>query len=182
MQSELERVNAIPVRARRDGTAPVAAIAKAVTYQIGRVASYCIAGALVGVLGGVFLTAFDIHRVIIAARLFAGIVLVLAAVGILSRWKPLARLEVLGAKLWCRLAPAARLAPTRGLGGALLLGAIWGWLPCGLVYSMLLVAALAGSPLMGATTMVCFGLGTVPAVLATGLLGGQVGRSRWRGV
>ena len=57
MQSELERVNAIPVRARRDGTAPVAAIAKAVTYQIGRVASYCIAGALVGVLGGVFLTA-----------------------------------------------------------------------------------------------------------------------------
>jgi uncharacterized protein len=58
----------------------------------------------------------------------------------------------------------------------LLLGAIWGWLPCGLVYSMLLVAALAGSPLMGATTMVCFGLGTVPAVLATGLLGGQVGQ------
>ena len=53
---------------------------------------------------------------------------------------------------------------------------LWGWLPCGLVYSMLLVAALAGGPLMGAATMLCFGVGTAPAVVATGLLGGKVWR------
>jgi hypothetical protein len=53
---------------------------------------------------------------------------------------------------------------------------IWGWLPCGLIYSMLLVAALAGSALRGAATMLSFGMGTVPAVLAAGLLGGHVWR------
>lgn len=53
---------------------------------------------------------------------------------------------------------------------------IWGWLPCGLIYSMLLVAALAGGALQGAATMLSFGVGTAPAVLAAGLLGGQAWR------
>lgn len=167
---------ALGMRTRRDGAAPAMAIIQSVTYQIGRISSYSIAGALVGALGGVFLGAFNVEWVIVVARLLAGIVLVLAAIGILSRWRPLAGLELLGATLWRRLAPLARATPNTGLGGALLLGAIWGWLPCGLVYSMLLVAALAGGPLMGASTMLCFGLGTVPAVLAAGLLSGHVGR------
>jgi sulfite exporter TauE/SafE len=165
---------ALGMRGRRGGAA--AAIGQAVTYQIGRIASYSIAGALAGALGGALLAAIDVEWAGIASRLFVGLVLVLAAVGILSRWRPLAGVEVLGAGLWRRLAPVARGAATTGLRGALLLGAIWGWLPCGLVYSMLLVAALAGSPLMGASTMVCFGLGTAPAVLAAGLLSGPVWR------
>jgi len=60
---------------------------------------------------------------------------------------------------------------------------LWGWLPCGLIYSMLLVAALARGPLLGAATMLSFGLGTVPAVLTSVLLGGQAWRAatarRW---
>ena len=145
-------------------------------YQAGRIGSYSFAGALVGAFGGLLQASFDVDKAALAARSLAGLVLILAAVGVLSKWRPLSRLEVLGARIWKHLAPAARAIPVGGLRSSLLLGMLWGWLPCGLVYSMLLVAALAGGPLMGAATMLSFGVGTAPAVLATGLLGGQVWR------
>ena len=49
------------------------------------------------------------------------------------------------------------------------LGALWGWLPCGLVYSVLLTALASGSAPRGALIMLAFGLGTLPNLLAIGL-------------
>jgi uncharacterized protein len=167
---------ALGLRARRNGAAHGKAFVHSVVYQIGRIASYGIAGALVGAFGGVLQTAFDFNRVALIARILAGIILIAAAIGVLFKWRPLGRLELLGGRLWNRIAPLARAVPADGLHGSLLLGMIWGWLPCGLVYSMLLVAALAGSAFMGAATMLSFGAGTAPAVLAAGLFGGQVWR------
>lgn len=167
---------AMGMRARRNGAAPGRACVHAVTYQVGRIASYSIAGALVGAFGGVLQAAFDFDRVAIASRVLAGIVLVLAAIGVLFKYRPLSRLELLGGRVWNFVAPVARAIPATGLRGSLLLGMIWGWLPCGLIYSMLLVAALAGGALRGAATMLSFGAGTAPAVLAAGLLGGQAWR------
>jgi sulfite exporter TauE/SafE len=146
------------------------------TYQAGRIASYSLAGALVGSIGGLLQATVDVDKAALVARSLAGLVLILAAVGILSKWRPLSRWELVGARLWKHLAPAARAIPKGGLRSSLLLGMLWGWLPCGLVYSMLLVAALGGGPVMGAGTMLSFGLGTAPAVLATGLLGGKIWR------
>jgi uncharacterized protein len=167
---------ALGLRARRNGAAPGRVFVHSAAYQIGRIASYGIAGALVGAFGGVLQAAFDFGRVALIARILAGLILIAAAIGVLFKWRPLGRLELLGGRLWNHIAPLARAVPADGLRGSLLLGMIWGWLPCGLVYSMLLVAALAGSALMGAATMVSFGVGTAPAVLAAGLLSGQVWR------
>ena len=58
----------------------------------------------------------------------------------------------------------------------LLLGLLWGWLPCGLVYSLLLAAAVAGGPVRGAATMVAFGLGTVPAMAGLAFIGTRLPR------
>jgi hypothetical protein len=167
---------ALGMRARRQGTAPARAFMHAATTQVGRIASYGIAGALVGSFGGVLQMAFDVDRVALVSRALAGMVLVLAAIGVLFNRRPLLQLELLGGRLWSRVAPSVRAIPATGLRGSLLLGMMWGWLPCGLVYSMLLVAALGGGALEGASTMLSFGMGTAPAVLATGLFGGQLGR------
>jgi sulfite exporter TauE/SafE len=167
---------ALGMRARRNGATVAKASLHALTYQAGRILSYCAAGALVGGFGGLLEAAFDFNRLSLIVRFLAGAVLVIAAIGVLFKWRPLARVELLGGRLWSRVAPLARAIPTAGLRGSLLLGMIWGWLPCGLIYSMLLVAALAGGAWQGAVTMLGFGLGTVPAVLAAGLAGGQAWR------
>ena len=174
---------ALGMRARRSGATWGQAFAHALTYQVGRISSYCVAGALVGSFGGLLQGAFDFNAAALVSRSLTGLILILAAVGILSKWRPLSRLERVGGRLWKHLAPAARAIPRAGLRSSLLLGMLWGWLPCGLIYSMLLVAALARGPLLGAATMLSFGLGTVPAVLTSVLLGGQAWRAatarRW---
>jgi sulfite exporter TauE/SafE len=76
----------------------------------------------------------------------------------------------MGATLWSRIAPAAKgLVPVTNLPRALGLGLVWGWLPCGLVYSVLLIAATSAKPVNGALVMIAFGFGTMPAMIMTGL-------------
>ena len=76
----------------------------------------------------------------------------------------------MGTWLWRRIQPLTRrLLPADTLPRALGLGLLWGWLPCGLVYGILLTALLAGDPLSGAAVMVAFGLGTLPNLLLAGL-------------
>jgi sulfite exporter TauE/SafE len=148
----------------------------AATYQAGRLASYTLAGAIVGASGGFLSAMFDLERLAVIARIMAGLLLVAVALNTLLRWRPLARLERLGGRLWSRLAPLARKLPSHGLLGSLLLGMLWGWLPCGFVYSMLMFAALSGGAVQGAAMMLCFGLGTAPAVLGAGMLSARLGR------
>jgi sulfite exporter TauE/SafE len=86
-------------------------------------------------------------------------------------------LEKGGARLWRHLGPAARkLAAGKSAAAALGAGLIWGWLPCGLVYSMLALAAASATPLKGGATLLAFGLGTLPAMLTSGLMASQLSR------
>ncbi len=108
----------------------------------------------------------------LAALLLVGMGLYLA-----GWWRGLTHLETLGGHLWRHLQPfASRLLPVRSSGQALLLGTLWGWLPCGLVYSSLLWAASQGNALTSAGLMLLFGLGTLPALLLTGLAADQLRR------
>ncbi|HKJ75204.1 MAG TPA: sulfite exporter TauE/SafE family protein, partial [Alphaproteobacteria bacterium] len=85
-------------------------------------------------------------------------------------WQGVVRLESIGTVVWRRLEPfGRRLLPVRSPTHALLLGLIWGWLPCGLVYSVLIWAIAAGSVSQGALLMLSFGIGTLPALLAMGV-------------
>lgn len=155
---------------RRDGRPDLALLAG---YNSGRILSYVTAGALAGGLGAALAWA----HLETPLRIVAALLLIALGLYLSGAWKILARLEAAGQGLWNRLQPLARpLLPVRHLHQAVALGALWGWLPCGLVYSTLAWAAASASPAGGALIMLCFGLGTFPALLATGLFAGELGR------
>ena len=84
-------------------------------------------------------------------------------------WRGLAALERAGSLVWRRIEPVGRrLLPVRSPAGALVLGLLWGWLPCGLVYSALAWAFASGGAGQGALVMLAFGAGTLPTLLALG--------------
>lgn len=135
-------------------------------YNLGRIASYGLAGLLIGAAGW----ALASGPAATALRLLAGLLLIAMGLYLAGWWSGLTRIEGIGRLLWRRLEPLARrLLPVRNAPRALLLGALWGWLPCGLVYSTLLWAASQGDALDSALLMLAFGLGTLPVLLATGL-------------
>ncbi|MEM7565295.1 MAG: sulfite exporter TauE/SafE family protein, partial [Pseudomonadota bacterium] len=86
-------------------------------------------------------------------------------------WRGLALTEKWGSVIWKRIEPFTRaLIPVSNNRQAFVLGLFWGWLPCGLVYAMVIWALASGSPLHSAGLMIAFGLGTLPALLVTGKL------------
>jgi sulfite exporter TauE/SafE len=139
-------------------------------YSAGRIFSYGIAGALAGSLGGLGLLLDGVLPVQIALYVMANLMLVLLGLYLAGVSAAAARLEGMGTWLWQRLQPLTRrLLPADTLPRALALGLVWGWLPCGLVYGILLTAMLAGDALNGAAIMLAFGLGTLPNLLFAGL-------------
>ena len=145
----------------------------AVSYSAGRIASYAVAGAIVGALGARLAGAAGLGPWL---RLLMGLVLLLLGLQVALNLKLLAPVEAAGARLWQRLAPLARrFVPPRHAGQALALGALWGWLPCGLVYGMLAAAAGAGGAAQGALFMAVFGLGTAPAMIGVSWASGRSG-------
>lgn len=139
-------------------------------YNSGRIASYTVAGILVGAIGQAGLLLRDV--VPVQHLLFALSSLMLVALGLYLAgiWNMVRRIEQAGNVLWQRIQPLTRLVfPITSPLRALMLGMIWGWLPCGLVYSVLVTALASGNPQSGALIMLAFGLGTLPNLLAIGL-------------
>ncbi|RRV05656.1 sulfite exporter TauE/SafE family protein [Pseudomonas sp. v388] len=135
-------------------------------YNLGRILSYAAIGLLVGLLGWAVASSPGATGMRVAAALL----LIVMGLYLAGWWSGLTRIESLGRGLWRYIQPLAnRLLPVSTLPRALLLGALWGWLPCGLVYSTLLWAASQGNALHSALLMLAFGLGTWPVLLATGL-------------
>ena len=153
----------------------------ALAYNLGRVFSYAILGGVVAGIGAVAVDA--VPRLAGPVRLASGLLIIAVGLQVALNWRMLAALEKLGATIWNRLAPGARgLLPADTVIKAAGLGLIWGWLPCGLVYSALLLSATTADALAGALVMVCFGIGTMPAMIISGLsaskLAAFVGRNR----
>jgi sulfite exporter TauE/SafE len=152
-------------------------IAGSSVHHFGRLAGYVLAGALSGLVGNTIQLVLDLARIGTALRIASGVLLAFLAVRVLISWNGMAWLDRMGAKFWSRLRPiAARAARNNGVVSRLTLGFLWGWLPCGLVYSMLLFAATSGAALNGALIMLAFGLGTMPSMLASSLFGMQLQR------
>ena len=139
------------------------------TYNLGRITSYAVAGAIVGALGaGLFgLAPSTVARAL--ARIVTGLFMIALGLYLAGWWPGLQRLEQWGGVAWARLEPVGRkLLPVSSPLKALGFGLVWGWLPCGMVYAALATALGAGGPLQGAAFMVAFGLGTLPMLLAVG--------------
>jgi sulfite exporter TauE/SafE len=144
------------------------------SYNAGRIASYMVAGALAGgvapqagsaVLG---LPAWQA-----GAAWAANAMLVLLGLYLMGASRALAWTEVAGAALWRHVRPLAGRVGQGGPASLFMMGSIWGWLPCGMVYSMLASAMMAGSAADGAAVMLAFGLGTLPMLLAIGTAGAK---------
>jgi hypothetical protein len=137
-----------------------------IAYNLGRILSYTTAGLLIGLAGW----AVASSPAAMVLRVIAALLLISMGLYLAGWWSGLTRIEALGRGLWRYIQPVAgKLLPVSSLPRALLLGALWGWLPCGLVYSTLLWAASQGSASESALLMLAFGLGTCPVLLATGL-------------
>lgn len=139
-------------------------------YSIGRVASYAIAGAIAGSVGGIGLLLSDVLPLQTVLYVLANVMLVLLGLYLAGLSTTAARFEAFGSALWRRVQPlAGRFLPVRNVGSALAVGALWGWIPCGLVYAVLATALLSGSALEGAYLMIAFGVGTIPNLMLAGL-------------
>jgi len=159
----------IPIRPARTSLANVLA------YNAGRIGSYMVAGALAG---GLAQGAHGLARLpALQAGAYWSANLMLAALGLylMDAWHGLARLEQGGQVVWRSVRPLLRkVGPLDGPARMLMAGSLWGWLPCGMVYSVLVAAMLSGSAAQGALVMLAFGLGTLPMLLGLGLLGARL--------
>ncbi|MFS1704308.1 sulfite exporter TauE/SafE family protein [Alteromonas sp. AMM-1] len=135
------------------------------SYNTGRILSYTLAGAITGALGSIAQSSMT--SLLYGFKLFSAFMLIAMALYLAQWWRGLARIESLGKQLWQHLQPLSRrFLPFKSPLSALPYGIIWGWLPCGLVYSTLTWSLSAGTALQGAMIMAAFGVGTLPALLA----------------
>lgn len=138
-----------------------------VAYNSGRILSYALAGGITGYLGAVLSHKVSFGLNIL--QLISGLFLLLLGLYLGNWWRVLSHLESLGSHVWKRISPMSkRFLPMKSALQAFPYGVIWGWLPCGLVYSTLTWSMASGSAINGALTMFAFGLGTLPALFALG--------------
>ncbi|MDZ7788501.1 MAG: sulfite exporter TauE/SafE family protein [Halofilum sp. (in: g-proteobacteria)] len=156
---------------------PLRSLGYALLYNGGRIASYTLAGVIVGSVGMLAGGSLQAPGTGVVLRAITGLVLVAIGLQVAFGLRLLQPIERLGFRLWARIAPLARgLMARRGLLAAVGLGALWGWLPCGLVYGMLFAALAAGNPIESGGLMMAFGLGTAPAMIATGAFASRLRR------
>jgi sulfite exporter TauE/SafE len=145
-------------------------------YNSGRLLSYTAAGLIIGLLTESAGNLFQIGRFPIGG-IVGGLFMVALGIYIAGWMQTMAPLERLGGRLWKRIEPyGRRMMPVRNLSHAFSLGVLWGWLPCGLVYSTLAWSATSGSAAQSGLLMLSFGLGTLPMLLVMGSLAEQLQR------
>jgi sulfite exporter TauE/SafE len=144
-------------------------------YNLGRLISYTVAGGLVGGVAALATNLTGLHQAQTVLQVIAGLFMVAMGLYLGGWWYGMNRLERLGARAWQLLEPFGRkLLPVQRPSQALVMGLVWGWLPCGLVYSALIWAISAGSALEGALLLLSFGLGTLPNLFAMGVVAGKL--------
>lgn len=137
--------------------------------HLGRITTYTFFGALIGLAGSLLDQASGLMGWQGAFSVLVGLAMLLVSLSLMGILPPV---EMALASLMGNNSPMTRM---RGLFGkrsffsTLTLGILWGFLPCGLVFAMLVVAARTQTVWGGALTMLAFGLGTVPTLLGFGL-------------
>ncbi len=146
-------------------------------FNSGRLVSYT----MLGLTAGFLVSSLPAHLsgVQLMVRVIAGLMLVMMGFYISGWWPVLARLEKFALPLWVKIQPAISYFQNRpGRLRGLWLGMLWGFLPCGLVYSSLVWASSSGPPLSAALLMLFMGLGTLPTLLTLGFAGAGLVKTR----
>lgn len=140
-----------------------------VFYNIGRLSSYVLISLLIASVIFGLGSLVDFKDYLIYLRIFSVVMLFLVAFYISQLWNGLVVFEKLGQYIWRYLSPiSSKILPIRSPRSAFLLGVVWGWLPCGMVYSALSLSVTTGRVAESGFLMLAFGLGTLPAMLIIG--------------
>ncbi|PSU24889.1 cytochrome biogenesis protein [Photobacterium phosphoreum] len=138
-------------------------------YNIGRISAYMVAGLIVSQAVVQVITVSDSTSTLILLRILASIMMIILGLYVGKWWSGLTYIERVGHQLWRYIMPITKhFLPLTSPFKAIPFGFLWGWLPCGLVYSTLTWAAVSGSAMDGMIIMLAFGLGTLPAMLTVG--------------
>jgi sulfite exporter TauE/SafE len=139
-------------------------IAPHLCYNSGRILSYTVLGALLGLIGSVFAFNDQIRSYL---AIFAGMFMIVFG---LSMFFPQFRRFV--------TLPGLNLMQQNSKKSPVLIGILNGLMPCGPLQAMLIYAAGTGSAVEGALVMLAFGLGTVPLMLVLGGITSMAASSR----
>lgn len=146
-----------------------------VLLNLGRISSYVFIGLLVGVIGQVGISLDQTRWLQNGLYLSANLLLLFLGLYLAGISSLATRIESIGRPVWKRLNPLLnRLLPIQSVPACFGVGMLWGWLPCGLVYSASLYALGSGNALEGGLYMLAFALGTLPNLLAMGLFAAQL--------
>lgn len=146
-----------------------------VAYNIGRITTYVFAGALVAGIASLASNLTTLNELQRVLQLIAGSLMILLGLYLAGWWRILIKLEKLGTSVWKLIEPLGRkLLPVRTPLQAFFVGMVWGWLPCGLVYTALIMAIATSHPGHGALVMLSFGLGTLPTLMAMGFFAAKL--------
>lgn len=140
-----------------------------VLYNTGRILAYT---SIAFLLGKLVQQAIELAPWLATGlRTGAALLLVMMALHTLQWWRGILILEQLGQHLWHPLQTAGKkLLPGSGSSmRPLVMGFIWGWLPCALVYSTLVWAITQAGNAHAGFLMLAFGLGTTPVMLVSGI-------------
>ncbi|MBD1575602.1 MULTISPECIES: sulfite exporter TauE/SafE family protein [Vibrio] len=144
-------------------------------YNLGRVASYALIGAIIGGSFSTITQYSGINSPLVWLRIVSAVFMICLALYIGQWWQGLTYIESAGQSIWKYISPVGnKLLPIKHPLYAIPFGFIWGWLPCGMVYSMLTWSAAAGSAKQGALVMLAFGLGTLPFMFMVGISTGKL--------
>lgn len=150
------------------------------SYNAGRILTYSVLGAFAGGVGAASANALPFEGAQIGLRLAAALIMIGAGLYLAGALRSFAKIEGAGGVLFRVIAPLWRRltqgGAARSSGAAVLLGSLWGFLPCGLVYAAVALAFASGSAPAGGLTLLAFGLGTLPALLVVGGLAEGVRR------
>ena len=150
-------------------------IVRFLPLHLGRITTYTFFGALIGLAGSLLDRAGGLMGWQGAFSILVGLAMIVVSLSLIGVLPPI---EMALAKVSGGSSPIGRM---RGLFGrhnflsTVSLGILWGFLPCGLVFAMLVLAARAQTPWGGALTMLVFGLGTIPTLIGFGLAANLIG-------
>lgn len=146
-----------------------------VLLNLGRISSYVVIGLLVGLVGQIGISLDDTRAVQNGLYIAANVLLLLLGLYLAGISTAATKIERIGKPIWKRLNPLLnKLLPIKSVPACFGVGVLWGWLPCGLVYSASLYALGSGNALHGGLYMLAFALGTLPNLLAMGIFAAQL--------
>ncbi len=145
--------------------------------NFGRIFSYVVIGVLLGALTQFAIGLQQDRTLQLGLFAIANGLLILMGLYLAGFSHGIQKLEIIGKPIWKKLNPIlGKFLPIRSYSGSLMAGVLWGWLPCGLVYTASTYALTSGSALQGGLIMLAFGLGTLPNLLMIGFLASSIKR------